>query len=181
MSVNTARAARRTTLAAIAAGALVLGAAKPWTDAAPTFGGPVISIETPVNPYDTSVRGAVLLVHTYHHGNKEHMPLTGKAEGLVDGQRRSVDLKLVKSAQAGTHALHRQWGDKGIWTLLITATPENHGGGSVQAVVNIAADGAVERVRIPRTATNGYRTLTAAEVDRDLRDRARTPVAVGAR
>ena len=181
MSVNHGRTTRWTMLAAIAGGAMVLGAAKPWASEPVVFGGPVISIESPVNPYDASVRGAVLLVHTYHHGNREHMPLTAKAEGLVDGQRRSVDLKLVKSSQTGTHALHRQWGDKGIWTLLITATPENHGSGSVQAVVNIAADGAVERVRVPRTASNAYRTLTAAEVDGELRERAKSAVAVGAR
>jgi hypothetical protein len=184
MSVNHVRAARRTTLVAIATlagGAMMLVAAKPWAGAPAMFGGPVISIETPVNPYDASVRGALLLVHTYHHGTKEHMPLTAKAEGLVDGQRRSLDLKLVRSSQAGTHGLHRQWGDKGIWTLLITATPENHGGGSVQAVVDIAADGEVARVRVPRTASNAYRLMTAAEVDRELRERARAPMAVGAR
>jgi len=181
MSVNNGRALRRTMLASIAGGAMVLGAAKPWASAPAMFGGPVISIETPVNPFDASVRGAVLLVHTYHHGTREHMPLTGKAEGLVDGQRRSVDLKLVKSSQAGTHALHRQWGQKGIWTLLITATPENHGTGSVQAVINIAADGEVERVRVPRTASNAYRMLTTAEIDRDLQERARAQVRVGAR
>ena len=181
MSVNHRRALRRTMLAAIVGGAMVIGAAKPWASVASPFGGPVISIESPVNPYDPSVRGAVLLVHTYHHGDREHMPLTGRAEGLVDGQRRSLDLKLAKSSQAGTHALHKQWGDPGIWTLLITATPENHGGGSVQAAVDIGADGGIERVRVPRTASNAYRTLTAAEIDRDLRERAKTPMAVGAR
>ena len=180
MSVNRARATRRTMLAAIAGGAMVLGAAKPWARAPAMFGGPWISIETPVNPFDASTRGAVLLVHTFHHGTKVNVPLNGTAEGLVDGQRRSVALKLVKSSQTGTYGLHRQWGDKGIWTLLINANALEHGGG-VQAVVNIADDGEVERVRVPRTASNGYRMLSAAEVERDLRDRAKTPTAVGAR
>jgi hypothetical protein len=180
MSVNHAHVARRTMLAAIVGGAMVLGAAKPWSSGSAMFGGPVISIETPVNPFDTSVRGAVLLVHTYHHGTKVNMPLSGTAEGLVDGQRRSVGLTFVKSSQTGTHGVHRQWGDKGIWTLLVNANAGDHGG-VVQAVVNIAADGAVERVRVPRTATNGYRRLSAAEVDSELRERAKAPVAVGAR
>ena len=51
----------RTTL--LAAAVLTLAAA------APAFGPPWISIETPPNPYDAASRGAFLLVHTFHHGD----------------------------------------------------------------------------------------------------------------
>ena len=175
-----ARVARRSILAAIAGGALVLGAAKPWSSAVGSaFGGPWISIETPVNPSDPSTRGALLLVHTFHHGTPLDMAIAGKAEGLVDGQRRSIAFTATKSSKSGTYGVHKQWGDKGIWTLLITATTEHHG--SIQAVVNVGADGEVERVRVPRDARTAPRMLTVAEVDADLRARAKAPVAVGAR
>jgi hypothetical protein len=139
-------------------------------------------VETPVNPFDNSTRGALLLVHTFHHGTPEFMTVVGKAEGLVDGQRRSMDFTLDKSSRDGTYGVQRQWGTKGIWTLLITATPPEHGGtSSIQAVVDIGAGGDVERVSVPRTAQSMPRLLTSAEVDRALRERAKTPVAVGAR
>ncbi|MDB4881355.1 MAG: hypothetical protein JWL95_121 [Gemmatimonadetes bacterium] len=183
MFVNSLRShtARWSTLVAIAGGVLVLGAARPSArTSAAKFGGPWISIETPVNPFDNSTRGALLLVHTFHHGTPEDMPIVGKAEGLVDGQRRSVAFTVAKSSRTGTYGVHKQWGDKGIWTLLITATPLEHQS-SIQAVVDIGADGEVERVSVPRNAQSMPRMLTAAEVDRGLRERAKGPVAVGAR
>jgi len=38
----------------------------------------------------------VLLVQISHHGDPLAMPLTGTADGLVDGQRRSVPLTFVR-------------------------------------------------------------------------------------
>jgi hypothetical protein len=182
MFVSSSRtiAQRSFTLAAIVAGTMLLGAASPWREAA-KFGGPWISIETPVNPFDNSTRGALLLVHTFHHGTPESMPIVGKAEGLVDGQRRSMDIAVTKSSREGTYAVQRQWGTKGIWTLLITATPPEHGNSSIQAVVDVDANGEVGGVNVPRDARSMPRLLSLSEVDRTLRERAKTPVAVGAR
>ena len=42
-----------------------------------------ISIETPVNPYDASTRGAFLLVHAFHHGDAMASPVTGRAEASL--------------------------------------------------------------------------------------------------
>ena len=185
MSVSSprARTARWSILATLAGGALVLGAAKPVasTDAS-MFGGPWISIETPVNPYDASTRGALMLVHTFRHGNPMDMGMAGRAEGLVDGQRRSVALDLRKASNAGTYAVRKQWESKGVWTVVITATPTDHGPGEqIQALVEVSGDGDVGKVSVPRTAQGALRTVAAAEIDRDLRERARAPVAVGAR
>ena len=68
---------------AIAACAIAL------TGAAPSFGPPWISIETPANPYDAASRGAFLVVHTFHHGDLAASGVTGTAEGMVSGARRS--------------------------------------------------------------------------------------------
>ena len=133
------------------------------------FGGPWISIEAPVNPVRQTVRGALLLVHTFHHGTKVNMPLSGKAEGLVDGRRGSVDLKFVKSS-ADRHARRAQRvGEQG--NLDGARDGERRNGGSIQAVVDIDADGAVGRVQ--RAVDGDDRTLSAAEIDRGLRERAR--------
>ena len=157
----------------------VTAATKGATNHTAMFGGPWISIETPVNPYMASATGAVFLVHTFVHQNPIDLPVEGHAEGLVDGKRRSVTFTLNKSAQAGTYAVRREWGDRGIWTLLVTAMPQAKNG-SIQAVVNLGADGEIERVSVPRSGMS-TRLLTDAEIEHGLRDRARGTVAVSGR
>ena len=183
VTTSRARAARWSILAAITSGALVLGAAKPWTSALGSyFGGPWISIETPVNPYDAATRGALLLVHTFRPRQPD-----GHGDGRPSGGARgwaaaSVALDLVKSSHTGTYAVRKQWESKGVWTLVITATPTDHGPGEqIQAVVEVSGDGEVGKVSVPRTAQGVPRTVAAAEIDRGLRERAKSPMAVGAR
>ena len=163
--------------AMMVAGLAAVTAAANTSRGAAMFGGPWISIESPANPYDEATRGSLFLVHTFHHGAKVDLPVTAKAEGIVDGQRKSVALTLSKASQAGTQGVRNQWGDKGTWMVLATASEH---GGSVQAVVEINADGSVGKVSVP--STNGRpRLLTVAEIDRGLRDRAGAPMAVGGR
>ena len=176
MLLTRTRAARAAMLATLGGATLMLSAARPSTA---MFGGPWISIETPPNPYDATMRGSLMVVHTFHHGTKVDMPLVGKAEGIVDGQRRSVALALTKSAQAGTHGVRNQWGDKGTWTVVLTAT-QAEPQASIQAVVDINADGSVGKVNVPATAGR-TRLLSAAEIDRSLRERASVPTVVGGR
>jgi hypothetical protein len=38
------------------------------------MGPPWISIEYPVNPYDSSTKDAFLVVHAFHHGNPMNFP-----------------------------------------------------------------------------------------------------------
>jgi len=157
----------------------VTAAAKSTSPSVAMFGGPWISIESPVNPYIGSTSGGLFLVHTYIHQNPADLPVSGRAEGLVDGRRRSVPLALARSGQTGTYIARREWGEKGIWTVLVTAMPEAKNGWSIQAVVDVGTDGAIEKVSIPR-AGHTARVLTDAEVEQELRDRAKATVAVRA-
>ena len=163
--------------ASLVVGVVMITAATDITHGVAMFGGPWISVESPANPYDEATRGSLFLVHTFHHGAKVDLPVTAKAEGLVDGQRKSVTLTLSKAAQAGQLGVRNQWGDKGTWMVL--ASTSEHGG-SIQAVVEINADGSVGKVSVP-SASGRPRLLTTAEIDRGLRDRAGAPMAVGGR
>ncbi len=155
----------------------VTAATKSTTPRTAMFGGPWISIETPANPYLASGSGALFLVRTYVHQNLADLPVSGRAEGLVDGKRRSVPFTLTRSAQTGTYVVRPEWGDKGIWTLLVTAMPEAKNGWRIQAVVDVGADGEIAKVSVPRAG----QTLTDADVERGLHDRAKAMLAVGAR
>ena len=101
-------------IGAVAALSFALAAAIPTS-----FGPPWISIETPPNPFDATSRGAFLVVHTYHHGDIVASGVTGSAEGIVSGARRTIPLVFDTTTRRGTYALRKQWPNEGTWMLVI--------------------------------------------------------------
>src|SRR5690349_8672128 len=83
------------------------------------LGPPWLAIEPPPNPYDQASRDAYLLVHTFHHSTAVNFPVSGTAEGIVDGERRTVALEFGNTSRPGVYALRKQWPEKGTWTLVI--------------------------------------------------------------
>jgi len=146
--------------------------------AAPAFGlngPPWISIELPANPYDTSTRDAFLLVHAFHHGTAIGFIVTGTAEGVVNGERRSLKLDFAETSREGVFALKRRWPREGTWTLVIKANqgPED----AATAVIELGLDGEVATIRVP-TMQRGSWTVPApvslGQIDAALRARAAT-------
>lgn len=136
-------------------------------------GPPWISIEHPVNPYDQTTRDAFLVVNAYHHGTPVALPVSGTAEGLVNGQRRSVTLAFTPTSRPGAFALKRQWPTEGTWTLAIAVSQGEDD--KVWAIVDLASDGAVSAVRVPTRKQDGWMIpakLAMSEIDAALRVRA---------
>ena len=136
-------------------------------------GPPWISIEHPVNPYDATTKNAFLVVHAFHHGTPTAFPVTGTAEGLVKGDRRSIPLAFTPTSRTGAYALSRQWPNEGTWTLVVAVAQGSED--RVYAVVDLAPNGEVASVRVPTRQQDGYTlpaTVTMATVDASLRDRA---------
>ena len=140
---------------AIGAAALLV-AALPATAAA---GPPWIAVELPANPLNATTRGAFLLIRTYHHADAVSAPLTGRAIGMVDGRRRTVDLTIERTSVPGVHAVRRTWPDEGAWVLAIHLGEGTDG--AATALIGIAADGEVRSVRVP-TRTDGRHTWPRA-------------------
>jgi hypothetical protein len=142
-------------------------------DHAVLAGPPWISIEYPANPYDATTRDAFLVVHAFHHGTPMDFPVSGTAEGLVNGQRRSVSLEFQRTSRPGAYALRKQWPNEGAWTLLVAVAqaPEDQ----VHAIVELGGTGGVASVRVPTRQERGW-TLPApvamSEIDAELRARA---------
>ena len=153
-------------VAAIAVSSLALIAATR------SFGPPWISIETPPNPFDPATRGAFLVVHTFHHREIVASPVSGTAEGIVSGARRSIRLAFDTTSRRGSYALRRQWPTDGTWMLVIRA---GEGSGGVTALVDIGSAGTVSGVRVP-TRRNGEwdipQQVSAHEIDAALEERA---------
>lgn len=134
---------------------------------------PWISIEYPVNPYDTSLRGAFLVVHTFIHRTPVALPLAGTAEGIVNGERRTIRLEFTETSGPGVYTLKQGWPREGVWTLVIRAGQAP--GMVATGVVEIGADGEISSVRVP-TRQEGNGTVAAdvamADIEKVLRARA---------
>ncbi|MEP7381021.1 MAG: hypothetical protein ABI910_05005 [Gemmatimonadota bacterium] len=136
-------------------------------------GPPWISIEYPVNPYDAATRGAYLVVHAFHHGTPTGLPVTGTAEGIVNGARRSVALTFAATSRPGVFTLAQQWPNDGTWTLLVSVVqgPDDN----VTAVVDLTPTGEVAMVRVPTRRKDGYTlpaAVTMSTIDASLERRA---------
>ena len=141
--------------------------------ASPIFGPPWISIEAPPNPFDATSRGSFLLVHTYHHGEIVASGVTGSAEGVVSGARRTIPLVFDTTTRRGTYALRKQWPNEGTWMLVINTGGQAQG---VTALVDISPQGEVAGVRVPtRRSSDGWdlpQQVSARDIDQALEARA---------
>lgn len=158
-----------TLLAPAALALAAAGAAAPSFDAA-RFGPPWIAIESPPNPHDAATRGALLVVRTYHHGDQRDQGVRGTAEGLVNGQRRSLRLAFGRTPAAGVYTLRRQWPAEGRWALVISTGPAT---GAATALVSLdGTGGQVAHVTVPTRRQGEWtvpRDVTRAEVEAVLR------------
>lgn len=138
-------------------------------------GPPWISIEYPANPYDSASRGAFLLVHAFHHGQNVAFPVSGSAEGLVNGARRTVPLEFRATSRPGVFALHKQWSDDGVWTLVLAVRQAEGDGNTAQAMVELSANGQVANVAVPTRRQGQWLVPTGVsmrDVESGLRARA---------
>ena len=135
-------------------------------------GPPWISIELPANPWDRETRNAFLVVHAFHHGTPLPLPLTGTAEGIVDGKRRSVALTFDRTSRQGAFAVPNTWGNSGKWVLVITVT-QGDADDIAQAMVRID-NGQVVGVQVPtrRESAGPFpRRITKQEIELALAGR----------
>lgn len=140
--------------------------------ATPAFAGPPwISVELPANPHEASTRGAFFVVHTYHHGTPMQFPLTGRAEGLVNGRRQTVPLEISATDKPGVYAVRYRPVSEGAWVLVFNLGRGEDG--SAGMMVTIGKQGQVASVEVPsRTAEGGRwiipRGITNEDVTRAL-------------
>jgi len=87
--------------------------------------------------------------------------VTGTAEGVVDGARRSVPLRVIAGETAGTFAISHDWPQQGAWVVNLTGHCGNF---TSSAVVPMGPNGFLRESSkfFPRAAT-------AAEVELALK------------
>jgi hypothetical protein len=71
----------------------------------------------------------------------EKAELTARAVGVVNGERRSIPLKLAALPAPGMYALTRQWPAEGRWVIEVVATSQ----GAVTSTLAPAGPAGVDR------------------------------------
>lgn len=131
---------------------------------------PWLSIESPVNPWDPASRGVAFYVRALlREGTPQVAELTGTADGLVGGARRSVPLEFAATNRPGVFSVRRSWPTEGAWVLRVSLQ-------STTALVTLDREGSVASVRIPTERTSGGvipRAVSQREVDSTLAELAK--------
>lgn len=81
-------------------------------------GGLFVTLE-PVPYGDSRFKDAVLVVRVQGCFHPEQAAASATAEGLVNRERKSIQLKLTK-IEPGIWAVKQEWGSQGSWILFIT-------------------------------------------------------------
>jgi len=131
----------RLSIAAFAAAVLVLGEGFTFT------------VGSPVASQDYQAKGAAFVFRTQGCAEPAKSQISGTAEGLVKGSRRSVALKVVAMTKPGVYAVYQNWPPEGDWVVNLKGTCAD---ASADAIVPIGPKGFIRESSkfFPRPATN---------------------------
>ncbi len=105
---------------------------------APLFAGALrLEISNPATNQEALAKHAVLVVSTTACHSPEKTTVTASAEGVVNGMRKSIPLKVFALSTPGTFAVTRDWPDAGIWAIKTVATNPEYQHYATSAVVPI--------------------------------------------
>ncbi|MBI2686368.1 MAG: hypothetical protein HYX27_08635 [Acidobacteria bacterium] len=90
------------------------------------------------------------------------MDVVAKAEGRVNGQRRTVPLKTVNAQVPGVFGVYREWPSDGVWIVNLAAKCADASAGALVAVGEHGPNREASKF-LPRVASE-------AEIDAALRE-----------
>jgi hypothetical protein len=85
-------------------------------------GGFYIELGTPSASKETAARDASLVARLTGCHQPERGTLRGTAEGVVNGKRQSIPIKVAALPKTGMFAVQQTWPKEGQWVLHLTAT-----------------------------------------------------------
>ena len=139
----------RLAVLACAAGALAFGE------------GFTFNIGSPVAAGDFQMKTAAFVFRTQGCADPAKAQLSAGAEGLVNGARRSMPLKVMASSKPGIFAIYRTWPAEGEWVVTLKGVCANASAG---AIIPIGPKGFI------RESAKFYaRPATGAEIETSLK------------
>lgn len=104
----------------------------------PLFAGaPSMTIEIPAKSFDEASKDAALLIHAHFHDQAKPDTVTAVAEGIVNGRRQSIPLKVAGTSKPDVYAVKAQWPMSGTWVVAVTI--EEHA--AIGALVKLGPNG----------------------------------------
>jgi hypothetical protein len=114
--------------------------------------------ELKTNPEAMS-KNAVVAAHITACHSPEKTEVTATAEGIVNGKRQTIPLKVIHLSEPGAFAVAHQWPREGTWTVKMIATNPAYKDYATSIVVPVTGN-AVN----PGSAKVFYHAATADEV-----------------
>lgn len=118
-----------------------------------------LEVGNPAANPEALAKHAVIVVRTTACQSPEKTTITASAEGVVNGARESIPLKLIPLSTPGTFAVSRDWPHKGTWAVKMIATNPDYKDYATSTVVPVQKN-AVQF----EAAKHYYRAPTEAEV-----------------
>jgi hypothetical protein len=111
--------------------------------ALPLFAGAlVLQVGSPASNPEALRNQAVLLARITACHSPAETKVMATAEGLVDGVRKSLPLKVISLSTAGTFAIARAWPERGTWMIKLVATNPEYRDYATSVLVPIRHDSA---------------------------------------
>lgn len=131
----------------------------------PAFGGGFyLNVDDPSISSEAKAKGAFAVARLSGCNEAEKGVLQATAEGIVDGKRQSIPLKVVTLGTAGWFAVQRQWPQGGKWVVVLKAT---HPSFSMPTTTVVPVTG--DKVEFAKASWENRRGLSNADIDRLLR------------
>ena len=108
---------------------------------------------SPVASQDFRAKTAAFVFRTEGCADPAKSQISGTAEGLLKGARRSVALKVITMSQPGVYAVYQNWPAQGEWVVNLKGTCSDANAG---AIVPIGPKGFIRESSkfFPRPATD---------------------------
>jgi hypothetical protein len=119
------------------------------------------TIASPVASQDFRSKTAAFVFRTEGCADPARSQISGMAEGMVKGTRRSVPLKVEAIGKPGVYAVYQNWPSEGAWLVSLKGTCADANAG---AVIPIGPRGFIRESSkfFPRPATD-------AEIEKSLK------------
>lgn len=99
-----------------------------------------VEIGNPATNPEAKAKHAVLLARTTACHSPEQTVITATAEGVVDGSRRSIPLKVITLSTPGVFAVTHEWPAEGNWAIKVVAKNPEYKDFATGAVVAVNGD-----------------------------------------
>jgi hypothetical protein len=107
----------------------------------PLFAGALtLQVGNPTANPEAMKSHAVLVARISACHSPEKTMVTATAEGVLNGMRKSVPLKVISLPTAGTFAVAREWPEQGTWAIKMVATNPDYHDYATSVVVPIQND-----------------------------------------